>query len=96
MHYQLAAAVHPKVGAHGLVPFAVGRLVILCGALVAEDPTAVGDRHIGGHGAVRAPVVAVWVIADADGGLQAAFCHFATTAPQPHFFKCKPHAGNPF
>ena len=37
--------------------------------LVAEHPTAVGDRHIGGHRSVRAPVVAVWVIADADGRL---------------------------
>ena len=51
---------------------------------VAEDSAAIGDRHIGRHGAVRAPVVAfgaiadaygclhkVWVIADADGRLQA-------------------------
>ena len=51
---------------------------------VAEDSAAIGDRHIGRHGAIRAPVVAfgaiadaysclhrVWVIADADGRLQA-------------------------
>ena len=44
--------------------------------LVAEHPTAVGDRDIGGHRSVRAPVVAVWVIADADGRLQ----QFATSA----------------
>ena len=44
--------------------------------LVAEHPTAVGDWHIGGHRSVRAPVVAVWVIADADGRLQ----QFATSA----------------
>ena len=44
--------------------------------LVAEHPTAVGDRHISGHRSVRAPVVAVWVIADADGRLQ----QFATSA----------------
>ena len=82
--YQLAATFDSKEGAHCLVPSAVGGLVVVSCALVAQDPAAIGDRHVGGHSAVRAPVVTIWVVADADGGLQAANWHFATTA---HFFK---------
>ena len=97
-YYQLAPTADVKESAHSLVPSAVGCLVVVvgCVALVAEDTAAVGDRHIGGHGAVRAPVVAVRVIADADGRLQAsmAFCNHHPL--HPSLLQSKPHAGNPF